>query len=151
MSGKFLFSLQKVLALRKHHEDQAALDYSKKKAALEYEKMALEALKNTKQKALDAKHEEQGNIDLNRVIIDRDYIQGLDGKIIKKAEDVQQKKEIADHSLNELTEAVKKKKIMEKLKEKQYEAHKKKNKLFENKLIDDVAVRNADRNRGMIE
>lgn len=149
MAGKFSFSLQKVLDLRKHHEEQAALDYSKKKAALELEKRVLQNLKNEKQEALDGNRNEQVHIDLNRVIIAKDYILGLDGKIAIKKEDVKNKNEIADQSLRELTEKVKKKKIMEKLKEKQYEEHKKKNRLLENKLIDDVAIRNAGRNKGI--
>lgn len=149
MAGKFSFSLQKVLDLRKHHEEQAALDYSKKKAALELEKRVLQNLKNEKQEALDGNQNEQVHIDLNRVMIANDYILGLDGKIAIKKEDVKNKNEIADQSLRELTEKVKKKKIMEKLKEKQYEEHKKKNRLLENKLIDDVAIRNAGRNKGI--
>ena len=147
MPGNFSFSLQKVLDLRKHHEEQAALDYSKKKAALEYEKVILNDLKNEKEEALQDKQENKKGVDLQMLIIAQDYINGLIGKIDKKKEEVHSKNKQVKRSLAELTETIKKKKIMEKLREQKYEEHKKKNRLIENKLIDEVAVRNAGKNR----
>lgn len=150
MPARFSFSLQKVLDLRAHHEEQAALDFSKKKAALEYEKKMLNALHEKKEEVMNNAEKDEERADLRSLIIVQNYINDLNGKIDKKKEQVSQKNKLVKKSLAELTEAVKKKKIMEKLKEHKYEEHKKKNRLSENKLIDEVAIRNAGQSRRMV-
>ncbi len=146
MAKAFKFSLQKVLDVRKHREDQLAIELSKFKAALNMETFKLIQLQDDKEGALQMKDSsDRENLNLNNLIISQSYLEQLNHSIIKQREEIKKKNKQVLSGRQELTEAMKKKKAVEILKERKQEEYKKEIRLIENKIIDEVAVRNTSR------
>jgi flagellar FliJ protein len=146
MAKAFKFSLQKVLDVRKHREDQLAIELSKFKAALNMETFKLMQLQDDKEGALQMKDSsDRENLNLNNLIISQSYLEQLNHSIIKQREEIKKKNKQVLSGRQELTEAMKKKKAVEILKERKQEEYKKEIRLIENKIIDEVAVRNTSR------
>jgi len=146
MAKAFSFSLQKVLDIRKHREDQKAIELSRKKAALNKEKEKLKQLRSQKNKALDDEStKENSDLNLNTLIVMKEYIEELNSRIKHQNQRVEDKGEQVRKSHKKLVEAMKKKKIVEILKDRKYEEFKKTTNLNETKMIDEIAVRKANR------
>lgn len=145
MPKAFKFSLQKVLDVRKHKEEQKAIELFKAEQALNAEKSKLDTLKISKQKALDKKEEKK--IDLTSIRIEHDYIVGLSDKIDKQTVQVQKVNKKVDKNRAHLIEAVKEKRAVEILKDRKQEIHKKEQNLEQAKVDNEIAIRISQKNK----
>ena len=113
MAKAFKFSLQKVLDVRKHREDQLAIELGKHKAALNLETFKLQQLHDNKEDALHIKGiTAKENLNLNNLIISQSYLEQLDGNIKTQREEIDERNEQVLLGRRELTEAMKKKKAV---------------------------------------
>ena len=146
MAKVFKFSLQKVLDLRKHKEDQLAIELGKRKAALNLETFRLQQLHMDKNDALHMKGlTAKENLNLSSLIISQSYLEQLDNNIKRQYKIIEKKNEHVALGRHELTAAMKQKKAVEILRDRKLEEYKKEIRLIENKIIDEVAVRNTSR------
>ena len=146
MAKVFKFSLQKVLDVRKHKEDQLAIELSKRKAALNLETFRLQQLHMDKDDALHMKGlASKENLNLNSLVISQSYLEQLDNNIQRQYKIIEKKNEHVALGRQELTAAMKQKKAVEILRDRKLEEYKKEIRLIENKIIDEVAVRNTSR------
>jgi len=144
MAKGFNFSLQKVLEVRQHQENKQAVKLNKSKRVLKTEEQKLDILKDNKKHTLKKQKddsEKDFKVDLNKLKITQDYIVQLNNHIEDQNEKVQHSDEAVKEDLEKLNEAVKEKKVVEKLKEKHFEEHKKTKNQEINKQQDEIAIR----------
>lgn len=113
---KFHFSLQKVLDLRKHQENQKAVALKKAQAQLYEAADALQATKNQKHKAMQQEMGDTINLTLQRV--HQDFIRQLSNQILRQSTELEMIKREVDTRRSELVKAVKDRKAVELLREK---------------------------------
>lgn len=131
---KYSFGLQNILNLRniEEKESMGALGLAQKR--LQEEKDALEELKNQKYKIEKASRSKMTIQDFRALDM---YKSHLYEQIINKERDVQAAKENLKKTKEKLLKAHKEKKIMETLREKDYEVHKENERKEEERQIDE--------------
>jgi len=138
------FPLQKVLEYRKHLEDLRAIELGKVQAEKNKADEELQELKSNKEDALEKSTKEISNskiLDLNQLKISKDYLENLNGKIINQVQKISSLEEEVEKNRQELSEAMKERKIVEKLKDRFKERKKAEINRHENQKIDEVAIR----------
>ena len=146
MPRVFSFPLQKVLDMRQHLEDQRAVELGQAKQELFKEQQLLNRLNTLKIEALRASEQELADsLRLNKIRMLESYLVQLNERIERQKEIIMQKNELVEKKRRELLKASQDKKVVEKLKERQFEAHRKSLRLKENKMIDEVALRVTQR------
>jgi len=147
MPRAFTFPLQKVLDIRQHVEDQRAVELGQAKQELFKEQSLLNHFKMLKEKALHSSAEETAeSLKLSTIQMRESYLMELNDKIEKQHKIIVRKSALVEKKRRELLKATQEKKVVEKLKERQLEIHRKSVRLQENKLIDEVALRVTQRN-----
>jgi len=148
MAKAFRFSLQKVLDVREHKEDQISIELGKAKTALRKKKDELRHLEDEKnQEISDSKRLDTSHPDLNAIRIAGIYIRQLSGAIEETGLQVDKKKIAVNERRVELLAAMKDKKIVEMLKAKKMAEHKKEILKTEHKNEDELAVRTFSRKK----
>ncbi len=150
MAKSFNFSLQKVLDVRRHKEEQKSIELHKAKQALAQEENKLMHLKTTKQTWLKKKEKRKKKKQQNKLQylkITTDDIVQLNDRILNQSDRVQKSNEQVNTIHDLLMEAMKDKKIVEKLKERKQEAYKKEIMKQQSKIENEVAIRIAVRNK----
>lgn len=148
MARAFRFSLQKVLDVRRHREEQRAIELGKANRKLQTEQNKLERLSTEKEDHLKAGSEESVNKpDLNTLMINGSYLRQLSENIDSQEIRVFNSKKKTEERREELIAAVKKKKIVEKLRERKVEEYKKEVLKDEQKKDDEAAVRMTNQNK----
>lgn len=148
MARAFNFSLQKVLDVRRHKEDQRAIELGKAKSSLLHEQQKLQQLNESKESLLnDNNQAETVHPDLNTIKISGSYLLQLGDAIGNQKDEVHKKGKVVISRRDELLGAVKDKKIVEKLKERKFDEHKKEVLKAEHKKDDEVAVRMVNQNK----
>ncbi len=138
------FPLQKVLEFRKHLEDLQAIKLGKAQAEKIEADARLERLKRNKEDTLESAARElnrRKTLDLQQLKIQKDYLESLNGKIVEQTQEVFKLEEKVEKNRQELSEAMKERKTVEKLKERFLERQKTENKRRENQKTDEVAIR----------
>ncbi len=138
------FPLQKVLEFRKHLEDMRAIELVKVQNEKNKANSRLLRLKNQKQEVIESTTAEVVNrktVDLTQLKIRKDYIENLNGKITDQKHKIVQLTEQVEEERQKLGEAMKERKIVEKLKDRFTERKKAEIKRLENKKTDEVAIR----------
>ena len=126
MARAFLFSLQKVLDVRRHREEQRTIELGKANRKLQTEQSKLERLNTEKEKHLNTRGAENAKKpDLNSLMINGSYLRQLSENIDSQEIQVYNSKKKTEERREELIAAVKKKKIVEKLRERKVEEYKK--------------------------
>jgi len=144
MSKSFQFPLQKVLDVREIREDQKTVELKKAQITLQKEQQTLDYLNNRKDQILQNHSIEKSDgrlLNSLKLHQSMDYIFQIDSEIgaQKKVIHTQEKQVEKNHT--ELLHAVKDKKIVEKLKEKQMTDYTKKNRKKERVKENEVAIR----------
>lgn len=145
-----VFPLQKVLEFRKHLEDMRAIELGKVQAEKIKANVRLNQLETHKEEALESTNKEvlsQKAVDLTQLKIRKDYLENLNGKIINQAQELEVLEEEVEKNREELSEAMKERKIVEKLKERFMKRKKAEDNRLENQKIDEVAVRMGSASR----
>jgi len=137
--AKFNFKLQSVLDLKIQMEDNKKNEFGSAVQKLEYEKKVLENIKHEKEKNIDVFGNELKNkAKVSTIRQINNYICLLGQKIEVQKENVNKASDIVDKKREELLEAVKERKIMDKLKEKEYCLFLKQELKEEQKIIDEI-------------
>ncbi len=146
MAKRFRFSLQKVLDLREHKEEQKAIELGKAKAELQRKQQELVRLKEEKDQQLsEASWQQSEQPDLNAIRIAGSYVEQLNSAIRQTGQQVKEKDKRVAMRRNELMAVVKEKKIVEKLKEKKMAEYKNEVLRQERKNEDELAIRMSSR------
>ncbi len=144
MAKSFHFPLQKVLEFKKTIEDTQAIALKKSQLSLDKESGHLNNLTQKKDALLNVKEDDcinSENLSLNKLQISSDYVSQLNDKISSQVQVVEKSNEIVDKERDDLIEASKNKKIVEKLREHQLTDYKINNRKKETTEESEVALR----------
>lgn len=134
---KFKFSLEKVLSLREFEEKQAQIELGKAQSVVND---LNEQLKFIASERLKSNESRSKSSDLTFLMSIENYINGLDYKKEKLIEELAQAQIILEEKRAIVVEAIKKRKSLEKLKEKQFESYKKEYNKEEEKILDEIST-----------
>ncbi len=148
--AKFVFKLQSVLNIKKQIEDSLKIQLGKAVQALEAEKELLKELESEKKRCMgEVGSKVSGGVKVDKLKNYNAYISFIKQKISRQYEMVKSAQEIVDKYREELTGMMKERKMLEKLREKQYEEYMQEIKKKEQKDIDEiVSYRGSARNGG---
>lgn len=142
MTRRFRFSLQALLELRKRSEDRLKMELSGRMRKLQEESSILKGHidarkeRNRELGSLLAKGVERGKIDIYR-----NFIRGTDEKIKQTEQRISLCKDEMERTRKSLVEASKKRKGLEKMKEKRWKDYLTGVEKMERKLLDEIAAR----------
>lgn len=142
MNGRFRFSLQPLLELKKRSEDRVKMDLSHKMRKLQEESSILESYFEARKEhswelsSMLAKGVEKGKIDLYR-----DFIRGTDEKIKQTRQIISTIEDEIEKTRQSLVVASKKRKTLERMKEKLWGEYLMAVARMERKLLDEIATR----------
>lgn len=131
---KYSFGLQSILNLRNIEEKESMFALASAQKRLQEEKDALEELKNQKYQVERVSKNKMTIQDLRAIDV---YKRHLSEQIVNKEMDVKAAKENLRKTKEKLLKAHKEKKIMETLREKDYEVHKENERKEEERQIDE--------------
>lgn len=139
---KFKFNLETLLKHRKREEEEAMREFAEAQSILQGHLDALKALYSEVDGSFKMREEiraRHGKMSRQLQSYD-EYIEGLEIKIDRKKAEVRDQKMIVEEKQALLAEAAKEYKIIDRLKEKQFERFKKAAKVKEVKEIDDIVI-----------
>ena len=142
----YRFNLQVLLDYRKRIEEGLQIELSQIQRKLEKEKQLLLAYrreKNYYEEELVKREEKEINV--NEALLYRDYLRGMRIKIKEQRDSVAKAKGDFDIKQNELLNATKKRKVLEKVKEKEWKRFKENIERRERILVDEVGMRKYQR------
>lgn len=132
---KFKFSLEKVLSLREFEENQAQIELAKAISVVTELNNKLKFIATERVKNNDAR---SNSTDLSYLMSIENYIEGLDYQKEILLEELAQAELILEEKRQIMIEAMKKRKALEKLKEKQLQEYKKEILKEEEKVLDEI-------------
>jgi flagellar protein FliJ len=137
----YVFKLQSVLDYRKNIEEKIHNDFSEKKRELETEKFNLKCLVKERVDIIDELRKMHGKSlhaeDIARYV---SYVEKIREKEKKQKEIIERVKNELELKRNELLDAVKKRKVMEKLKERHTDEYESNMSAMEQKNSDEMSV-----------
>ncbi|MFR4985919.1 MAG: flagellar export protein FliJ [Lachnospirales bacterium] len=137
--AKFIFNMQGLLNIKEKLEEQSKTEYGKALAKLEQEKSILLNLKNKKQEnILSFRESINKGVKPNYIDNINKYISFIDKKIEEQMQNINKVKEIVEEKRLALLEAMKERKVLETLKEKEKENYFKEELKNEQKIIDEI-------------
>lgn len=137
----FVFKLQSVLDYRINIEEKILNEFSEKKRELEEEKLRLRNLIQERANLIDALRKMQNRmLNIEDIALYVSYVEKVRENETKQKTLIAQVKEQLEAKRKELLEAVKKKKVMEKLKERHTEEYESDMRAVERKNFDEMAV-----------
>jgi flagellar FliJ protein len=142
----YRFNLQVLLDYRKRIEEGLQIELSQIRRSLEKEKQLLfsyQREKNYYEEELARREEKEINV--NEALLYRDYLRGMRIRIKEQRERVVKLKMDFDKKQEELLEATKKRKVLEKVKEKDWKRFMKSLQAGERLVIDEVGIRKHQR------
>jgi flagellar FliJ protein len=137
--NRFRFRLQNVLRLREIEEDKKKREFGEVMRDLNHEQQELGRLDNSLHK-----HEQfmaeygMGRISARQLDNNHNYARALDGRILSQKKRVKDKQQNVDGKRSELAESTKRKRVLERLKERYREEHDHKVAREEQATIDDI-------------
>ncbi|MDK2820372.1 MAG: flagellar protein FliJ [Clostridia bacterium] len=132
----FNFTLEKVHSYRNKLEDQLKLELAKLRHYQEKEQSALKLYQQQRDSYLDV----NGNLTLNEMLQKEVYLQALDARIANQKEKVAKVSKQVLQKKEQVQSAMKERKILDRLRERQLNAFKYKEDKKEQKEIDDLAI-----------
>lgn len=137
--AKFIFNMQGLLNIKEKLEEQTKTEYGKALAKLEQEKSILLNLKNKKQEnILSFRESINKGVKPNYIDNINKYISFIDKKVEEQTQNINKAKEIVEEKRLDLLEAMKERKVLETLKEKEKENYFKEELKNEQKIIDEI-------------
>jgi len=147
--AKFIFKLQSVLNLRKQKEDSIKNELAVAIRKLEAERRKLFELENTLEDSVREFNEKAKKTTVHELIEFNEYLSLLNSRIKSQKENVNNAAKYVDKVREELVKAMKDRKILEKLKDRQYEEFLLERKRLEQKTNDEIVSFNYnDSNTG---
>lgn len=137
--AKFIFNMQGLLNIKEKLEEQSKTEYGKALSKLEQEKNILLNLENKKQEnILSFRESINKGVKPNYIDNINKYISLIDKKIEEQIQNINKSKEIVEEKRLALLEAMKEKKVLEALKEKEKENYFREELRKEQKIIDEI-------------
>jgi flagellar protein FliJ len=137
----FAFKLQSVLDYRKKIEEKILGEYSEKKRELEKEELILKNLMMERESLIDELRKmENKSIHVDDISLYVSYVKQVRENEQKQKKVVEQIKEQLETTVKELLEALKKVKVMEKLKERNIQEYESAARALEQKNSDEMSV-----------
>ena len=137
----YRFKLQPVLDHRQIVEDELKKELSEIRKQLDHEEQLLKALKRKEMKTVQAlKQEQTSGISSQQVITYHTYLERLFARILEQEKTVENRKAEEEQKHVEMIEAVKKRKILEKLKAQGIDRYRQMILEKETKFIDEMSV-----------
>ena len=133
---KFKFSLEKVLSLREFEEKQAQIELGKAQSVVNDLNEQLKFIASERVKSNESRSKSS---DLTFLMSIENYINGLDYKKELLIQELAKAQIILEEKRAIVIEAIKKRKSLEKLKEKQFESYKKEYNKEEEKILDEIS------------
>ena len=135
----FKFRLQSVLNIKKQMEESLQDDLAKAIQAMENEKKVFNELKEERERGLsEVNSEVSSGVTVEKLRNYNAYLSFVKQKISNQAERVKCSKETADKYREELVAAVKERKMLETLKEKQYSQYLKEEEKKQQRIVDEI-------------
>jgi len=150
MAKAFNFSLQKVLDLRKHEEDQRSIELTKAQQKLMNEEIRLKKLNQSKEEVLQkdsTESDSEVDISLTELKVTTQYIEQMNEEITLQKDQVKKSNKTVEKNRENLLSAVKNKKVVELLKERYSEKYRKIRNLEATKNESEIALRVSMRNK----
>jgi len=149
MAG-FNFKLEKVLNYKETVENEKKTKFAQIKQRLHKEELLLDDYYKQKKSIIEEKNSFNENIKAGELYLYNLYINTINKKIERQKSIILKTKEELNKAKDEMLNAVKEKKIFEKLKENKYEEFISEQKKEEEKIVDNlVSYKTATRIRGM--
>ena len=137
--ARFIFKLKSLLNIKTQMEDALKNELAKAIRCLEDEKGILKNFKEEQKKCMSEISSESSNgVTVDRLRAYSTYISFLKEKILKQAKKVKSAQQVVDKYREELIQASKEKKMLETLRDKQYNQYLKEQEKQEVKRIDEV-------------
>ena len=134
---KFKFSLEKVLSLREFEQNQAQIELGKAQSVVNE---INEQLKFIASEIVKSNESRANSTELNFLLSVENYLNGLKYKKELLLEELAKAQLVLEEKRAIVVEAIKKRKSLEKLKEKQFEEYKKQYNLEEEKILDEIST-----------
>ena len=148
---KFNFKLQPLLKVKSQLEDNLKNVLGKAIQKLEMEKAALRSLESKKDRYINEFNEKSRKTTVDKLIKFNNYISFLIVKINRQKENVNCACQNVDKIREELIKIVKERKILDKLKERNYEIFRQEQLKEESKIVDGIISFKQKRERGIGE
>jgi len=148
---KFNFKLQPLLKVKSQLEDNLKNVLGKAIQKLEMEKAALRSLESKKDRYINEFNEKSRKTTVDKLIKFNNYISFLIVKINRQKENVNCAYQNVDKIREELIKIVKERKILDKLKERNYEIFRQEQLKEESKIVDGIISFKQKRERGIGE
>ena len=137
--AKFIFNMQGLLNIKEKLEEQSKTEYGKALSRLEQEKNILLNLENKKQEnILSFKESINSGVKPNYIDNINKYINFIKEQIEEQIKNINKAEEIVEEKRLALLEAMKQRKVLEALKEKEKENYFKEELKKEQKIIDEI-------------
>jgi len=147
--AKFIFKMQSVLNIRKQKEDSIKNELADAMRKLEAEKRKLAELEDRLENTVREFNEKTKKSTVHELIEFNEYLSVLNSRIRSQKENVNIVAQYVDKVREELVKAMKDRKILEKLKDRQYEQFLMEQKKLEQKTNDEIVSYNYnDSNTG---
>jgi flagellar FliJ protein len=140
--AKFIFKLQSILNLSKQKEDSLKNELANAMRRLEAEKRKLASLEYTLDETVREFNEKTKKTTVHELIEFNEYLSILNSRIKAQKENVNNAAQYVDKVREELVKAMKDRKIMDKLKDKQFEEFLLEQKQLEQKTNDEIVSYN---------
>ncbi len=134
---KFVFSMEKILDLREYEEKQAQIELGKAIADAEKIRQQLNFVATEKAKMLSM---DISGTSINERLVHENYLVRLDRQKEILLEELAAAELIVDEKRAVFAEALKKRKVLSNLKEKQLQQYKKEKQLEEDNIVDDIVT-----------
>lgn len=139
--SKYKFSLETLLNHRLHHEEVIQKEMAECELRVRNDKSTLIRIKENKDRITQEIHEKQlQGISISEHGLYYDFLEGLSVKLILQDKKVKESEKKYEEKRNELIEAVKKRKTLEKLKEKGLVGYSMKMLKLDQNFLDEVAI-----------
>ncbi len=136
---RFVFSLQKVLDYRQRLEEQAIRHFAEAQRRLQAEQLLLAQLIQTRQDCL-MRSERRHRLPIPMLEVEQTYLSALEERIEQQVQRVAEAEEALEARRQELVEAQRERKALERLREKHYEQWRQELLRSEQKALDDLAT-----------
>lgn len=134
---KFVFSMEKILDLREYEEKQAQIELGKAIADAEKIRQQLNFVATEKAKMLSM---DISGTSINERLVHENYLVRLDRQKEILLEELAAAELIVEEKRAVFAEALKKRKVLSNLKEKQLQQYKKEKQLEEDNIVDDIVT-----------
>jgi len=150
MSKAFRFPLQRILNFKDKIADEKSRHFQRSLAEVEREKQELAEIESTKTAALSEQRsrENEEQVSLRDIRLAESHVSQLNDRMEQQEKTIAQRKVAAESARQELLKATKEKRVIEKLRERQFAEHLRNERQRETVVENELAIRITQREQG---